>query len=317
MEKLNLENKEKNFLYAKERLQRMRDAHRDGVVSKVFLLNSEKEFLAVKKELEEAQIRMKMAEEGVEESVKIAKNAVQDAQEALEHRSLQLKDYSIYAPVDGIIERVLIKEGEYNADPGKPGFVVVSGLWYDVYFDQSDLLYVKTGQEGIVRLEAYPGVTHKAVVSQITPVVSFNEGGPEISRPLRPRGSGAPEWAATFRSRMKFTAPRDEFPIAMGMTGFARLEVKRKGIAIPRAALLSVSAGAGIVYLPGEDNEWVARRVEIGIVDDFAAEVLSGLEEGEEIIIEGHWLIRETDQIEITDHLSFDYTKDYTEAPFD
>ncbi|MDP0491403.1 MAG: hypothetical protein Q7Q71_10170, partial [Verrucomicrobiota bacterium JB023] len=67
-------------------------------------------------------------------------------------------------------------------------------------------------------------------------------------------------------------------------------------------------AGAGVVYLPGEENGWEARQVKIGIVDDQAAEVLSGLEPGEEIIVEGHWILRETDRIEVTGEREFDYS---------
>lgn len=258
--------------------------------------------------LKEARIRVQMAEEGVTESVIIAENAVRDAREALAHRELELSKYRVYAPVGGIVERALIKEGEYNADAGKPGFVIVSGLWFEAFFDQSDFSLVRPGLEGEVRLEAYPGRSFLAEVETLVPVVSFNEGGPEISRPLRPRGSGAPEWAATFKSQMRFVDRSEDLPVAMGMTGFGRLTVKRRGTALPRAALLSISAGAGVVYQVDEEDEgWIAREVKVGIVDETAVEILEGLEPGEEVIVEGHWILRETDKVEVTDEREVEY----------
>ena len=307
LEKLNVKAETDKVALAKDKVERYRRAFEKGVVSKTALLDAEKDFTDAEQSYGEALLRIQMAEEGVTKSLQIARNAVRDAREAVAHRELELENYQIRAPIDGIVERVLIKEGEYNADPGKPGFVVVSGLWFEAYYDQADFPFVTTGLPGEVRLEAYPGHSFQAEIETINPVVSFNEGGPEISRPLRPRGSGAPEWAATFKARMSLHNLPTHKPVAMGMTGFGRLTVSRKGIAIPRAALLSVSAGAGVVYLVEEDGNWQARGVEVGIVDDFAVEILDGIEPGEEVVVEGHWILRKDDKIEVTETREFDY----------
>lgn len=313
MERLNVKAETEKVALARDKVERFRRAFEKGVVSKTALLDAEKDFTDAEQSYSEALIRIQMAEKGVSESLLIARNAVRDAREAVAHRELELENYLVRAPIDGIVERVLIKEGEYNADPGKPGFVIVSGLWFEAYYDQADFPYVERGQTGEIRLEAYPGYSFQGEIEVVNPVVSFNEGGPEISRPLRPRGSGAPEWAATFKARMNLLEIPETKPVAMGMTGFGRLTIQRRGTAIPRAALLSISAGAGVVYLASEDGEdgegktWQARRVEVGIVDDSSVEILEGIEPGEEVIIEGHWILREDDQIEVTETREFDY----------
>ncbi|MEM9080117.1 MAG: HlyD family efflux transporter periplasmic adaptor subunit [Verrucomicrobiota bacterium] len=310
MEQVNLKAESARIELARDKVARYRRAFEKGVVSKVALVDAEREFAGAEQAYSEAKLRIAMAEQGVTKSLQIARNAVADAKEAVLHRTLELENYVVRSPIDGIVERVLIKDGEYNPDPGKPGFVVVKNLWFETFFDQSDFYFVKPGLKGEVRLEAYPGMTFNAEVDRITPVVSFNEGGPEISRPLRPRGSGAPEWAATFKAQLNFTEVPDNRPVAMGMTGFGRLTVSRRNTAIPRSALLSISAGSGIVYLATKDGNWEAREVKVGIVDDFAAEILVGIEPGEEVIIEGQWVLREADKIEITETREFDYEKD-------
>lgn len=310
MERINVKAETEKVALAEDKVTRYRSAFEKGVVSKTALLDAEKDFADAEQSYGEALLRIRMAEAGVVKSLEIARNAVKDAREAVAHREFEIQNYTIHSPIDGIIERILIKEGEYSSDPGKPGFVVVNGLWFEAFYDQSDFLYVETGLEGEVRLEAYPGHSFPARIEQLTPVVSFNEGGPEISRPLRPRGSGAPEWAATFKTRMRFLDPIENRPIAMGMTGFGRLTIQRTGTAIPRSALLSISAGAGVVYLVTEDDGWEARQVTVGIVDDYAVEILEGIAPGEEVIVEGHWILRETDKVEVTGTKEFDYEID-------
>lgn len=310
MERINVDAETQRVRLAREKVQRYELAFEKGVVSRTALLDAQEEFADADQAYQEALIRIRMAEQGVAKSLEIAKNAVRDAKEAVTHRKYELEHYKVYSPIDGLVERVLVKEGEYNPDPGKPGFVVVKNLWFESFFDQADFVYVEPGLKGEIRLEAYPGVRFPGEVERIVPVVSFNEGGPEISRPLRPRGSGAPEWAATFKTQLRFDAMEDMRPVAMGMTGFARLVVTRVGVAIPRAALLSISAGSGVVYVPGEDGSWEAREVKVGIVDDEFVEVLEGVAVGEDVIVEGHWILRDADKIEVTEEREFDYSRD-------
>ena len=307
IEKLNVKAETGKVAIAKDKVERYRRAFEKGVVSKTALLDAEKDYTDAEQSYGEALLRIQMAEEGVTKSLQIARNAVRDARAAVAHRELELESHQIRSPIDGIVERVLITEGEYNADPGKPGFVVVNGLWFEAYYDQADFPFVAQGLVGEVRLEAYPGHSFSAKIDTINPVVSFNEGGPEISRPLRPRGSGAPEWAATFKARMNLLDLPEHKPVAMGMTGFGRLTVKRQGVAIPRAALLSISAGAGVVYLVGEGGSWEARRVEVGIVDDASVEILAGIQPGEEVIVEGHWILHAEDKVKVTETREFNY----------
>jgi multidrug efflux pump subunit AcrA (membrane-fusion protein) len=238
---------------------------------------------------------MAMSEKGVKESIKIAENAVKDAKEALKHRERELEDYIVRAPGSGVIERILINPREYNQDSGKPGFVIASGRWFEAHFDQSDFSGVSPGLETQIHLEAFPGRLFTGRINLIIPVVSFNQGGPEISRPMRPRGSGAAEWAATFRTQINFE--NDEEEVALGMTGFARIRIQREGLAVPRGALISISAGSGYVNVVDAEDKWQSRLVEVGIVEETKAEILSGLVKGDRVIVRGHWVLEPGDAI--------------------
>ncbi|MFT6861919.1 MAG: multidrug efflux pump subunit AcrA (membrane-fusion protein) [Akkermansiaceae bacterium] len=301
MEKINLEAEEKRAMLARDTVERFRAAFARGVVAKTKLLEAEKTYTDALQSLAEAKLRSKMAGLGVSQSLLIAENAVRDAKEAVAHREAEMNNYEILSPATGLVERVLIRKGEYNQDSGKPGLVVAQGLWFDAYFDQSDFQLVKEGMKAEVRLESYPGRIFEAEVRKVIPVVSFNEGGPEISRPLRPRGSGAPEWAATFKVELVISELTDEVPVAMGMTGFARIKAEREGVSIPRAALVSVSAGSGLVYLVEGGDKWSAREVKVGMLNETQVEILEGLAPGEQVMTAGHWMLRDGDEISVGD----------------
>ena len=298
-EKINVDASRERAAQITEKLARYRASEKKGLISRTALLEVEREFTNATQEVELAELFLGMSEKGVEQSRLIAENAVKDAREAVKHRTAELEEHTVISPVSGVVERVLMREGEYNQDSGKPGFVIAAGLWFEGYFDQSDFTWVEKTLGGVVHLASHPGTPLAVEVERIVPVVSFNEGGPEINRPLRPRGTGAPEWAATFPVRLKFVGDAASLPLAPGMTGFARLESKRRSLAVPREALVSVSAGKALVHVIDGDGKRKVREISVGHVDGIAAEVLGGLSAGERVIAEGHWGLRDDDGIEV------------------
>lgn len=299
VEKINLAAMQEQRSFAKEKLDRFESAHEKGVISKIALLEARKEFTQVAEKLSQATLSMQMAERGVLQSLKIAENALGDAKQALAHRQEELKAYQIYSPASGVIDRVLIQPGEYNQDSGKPGFLIASGLWFEAFFDQSDFPHVKAGLETVVSLESYPGVDFKGKITRVKPVVSFNSGGPEISRPLRPRGSGSPEWAATFKVQIDFTDAEVVKSVVTGMTGFTRMTKTSQSLTVPRASVMSISAGSGVVYLVDGDSDWRMQSVKVGHVGLKDVEIFDGIQAGDRVMVDGHWSLNADDQIEV------------------
>ncbi len=300
VEKINLASILEQQTFAKQRLERYEKAHAKGVISKVALLEAKEAATKMEEQVSRAQLSMKMAESGVQQSILIAENSYNDAKQALAHREQELKAYNIYSPVQGIVDRVLINTGEYNQDSGKPGFLISSSLWFDAYFDQADFQHITTGLEATVSLESYPGSEFPVKTSIIKPVISFNSGGPEISRPLRPRGSGSPEWAATFKVKLDFEKlENNQQSIVTGMTGFARLKITKQATTVPRSAVLSISAGSGLLYIAEDDDSWSLLEVRIGHVDEHYVEILTTLDPEAQVITEGHRSLKPDDKIKV------------------
>jgi membrane fusion protein (multidrug efflux system) len=94
---------------------------------------------------------------------------VQAAQAKLDQVSLDLRRATITAPGDGIVSQIdNIRPGTYLT-AGRPAFSLVSDndLWIDANLKETDLTYVKTGQEAHVSVDTYPGVDFIAKVESV------------------------------------------------------------------------------------------------------------------------------------------------------
>ncbi len=290
-------NKDLELLRARETIYTELVAN--GAFPQMKLLDLQRQIADVEKQLKEGEFYLGMSTKGQEKSRTIARNAIEDAQYALTQRELELEDYHIYAPADGIVERVLIQPGEYNQDSGKPAFVIIADMWFEAHVDQSALTMIQEGDTARIHLEAYAGAPFQATVSKIIPIVSYSLGGPETNRPIRPSGTGAPEWPATFKVRLSID-PLERRGMAPGLTGFARITSVRSTLAVPTPAILSRSSGSGYVYTIDKDNQHVSKiLIARGVTDQGWTEVVDGLELDQTVITRGHETLQEGDQISV------------------
>jgi HlyD family secretion protein len=271
----------------------------DGSSSRLDLVNAEMDLANAQMNYNQAQVDAGMSTAGFPESKEIAQNAVDDAQNLVLQRQEELKYYRVTAPASGTIDRVLIRNGEYNQTAGNPGFIVASGLWFEANLDQRALAEVHEGMEATVNLEAYAGHDFPATVDRIVPIVTFDAGGPETKTPVRPLGTGSPEWPATFTARLRLVDPGVR--IAPGMTGFARVvSHHRRALAVPREAISSLSAGKGVVRIVDDSGHPVTTPVSLGAVDEHFVEIIGGLDVADWVLTSNPRFMRDDDKIHIT-----------------
>jgi membrane fusion protein (multidrug efflux system) len=94
---------------------------------------------------------------------------VQAAQAKVDQAQLDLRRATIAAPSDGIVSQIdNIRAGTYLT-AGRPAFSLVSDndLWIDANLKETDLTYVKTGQEAHISVDTYPSVDFIAEVESI------------------------------------------------------------------------------------------------------------------------------------------------------
>lgn len=267
-----------------------------GTLPPIELYDLQNRITQKKKEVDEYRFKLSTSTKGREQNLIKAEAVLKDAQINFESLKARYEKYAIYAPSDGIIAQVLIHEGEFNQDTGKPAFVLASGMWFDAHVDQAAIEQIKTGDSTYLYLEALQGQPISGKVSRIVPVVTFGTGGPEATRPLTPKGSGTPEWPATFKVRIEID-PEFRNGLYLGLTGFARISSARRVLSIPLKAVLSISAGHGVVHVIKADETREVKAVTLGVEENGYIEIASGLNPDESVIVEGHHVLEEDDPV--------------------
>jgi HlyD family secretion protein len=279
----------------KEEIATKEKLYDQSLVTKEAVLDARKMLTEGEQALEAARLSLRISTGGKSESERAAAAAAKNAEVLYQEALAELNDYKIVAPADGIVDTILIHVGEYPEVAGTPAFVLASGLWFEGYFDQSAVNEVSVGARAVVHLAARPGVAFEGRVVNVNSIVRYATGGPETGRPVRPIGTGGPEWPATFQARIEL-APDALASLTPGLTGFARVVIGRNSVAVPEGAMLSMSSGNGLLFVV-DGPKWEIRRARYGAAFDGWLEVLDGASAGEKVIVDGQQVLEPGDRL--------------------
>jgi HlyD family secretion protein len=296
-DKINLEGFEKIVRDSEAKVAMYKQQEKDGASSRLELINAETALANAELNYEQAKASAGMSNQGQPQSQQIALNAVNDAQNLLREKQEALKYFRVTAPADGIIDRVLLRDGEFNQNSGNTGFIIASGMWFEADLDQRSVADLQEGMEAVVNLEAYTGRSLSAKVDRIIPIVTFDAGGPETKTPVRPLGTGTPEWPATFKIRLKLE--NAGVKLAPGMTGFTRIVRHHRALAVSRAAIFSQSPGKGVVRVVDGSDHLVAVPVTLGESDNQFVEITGGLETSNWVLVNDSHFLRDNDRVQV------------------
>lgn len=177
-------------------------------------------------------------------------------------------DYSfIRSPISGVIISRPAKVGE-GVNRGSLIATVVSteSMYIEAFIDEADVAKVRTGQVVNITMDSYPNRIFKGEVYRISPVVL---GGKQETR--------------TFEVRVRLKDKGIEIKPGMSADVEIIVESIPDVIAIPSQALIE-REGKRYVYTV-RDSKAHLTPVEIGRFNWTVSEVLSGIKEGDKVII--------------------------------
>ena len=95
---------------------------------------------------------------------------VQRAQAVVDAKQIDLNDTIIRAPEDGIVTKVeQLQVGDYIT-AATPVFSMISGrLWVEANFKETELTFMRPGQDATVSVDTYPDAEFHATVSSLSP----------------------------------------------------------------------------------------------------------------------------------------------------
>lgn len=197
----------------------------------------------------------------------------------IDRLNTRLKKASIRSPIYGIIGKKNYFAGERVPIPSEKGIVTIlriDQVYVEAEISEKDLTKLRPGLEAAVYPDAYPRTTFKGIVEQLEPVLK------EQSRTV------------VARIRVK----NNNLLLKPGM--FTRMEIilekTPQVVSIPLQALRSAPDKSTEVFII-VDNVAFKKKVEVGLTTSLEAEIKSGLEPGDLVVIEGGDQLKELSRV--------------------
>lgn len=149
---------------------------------------------------------------------------VRQAQAALDRANLDLSYTIVHAPIDGIVTKVdQIQVGDH-VNAAAPLFALMSGsnIWVEANFKETELTYVRPGQQATFTVDAYPSKTFTGKVMSTSP-------GTGSSFSLLPPENSSGNWVKVVQRvpvRISIDNPDAGMPLAAGMSALAEVDTE-------------------------------------------------------------------------------------------
>ena len=260
--------------FLKVGMQRARNLHKEGLISKSLVEDAEKAYqLALNKQMVALRnVSVTRAE------ISRAKAQVAQAQAGLDRAEEDLRYSTITSPMDGLVLSRNVEVGDAVSSilvlGSQATLVMTLGDVGDVYVlgkvDEADIGKVYLGQPARIVVESFKEKKFEGKVTKISPL------GVEKDN------------VTTFEVRVSIHNPGGELRANMSANAEIMLEEKHNVLIIPENAVLYDKERNTSLELPDPKAEKGRRKiaVKIGISNGVKTELIEGLQEGQKVILQ-------------------------------
>lgn len=260
--------------FLKLNMERAEQMYKDGVMSKSLVEDAEKNYqLALNKQMS-AQRNLMVSR------AEIAKTEAQVAQAkaALENAEEDLRNSTIVSPIDGLVLSRDVSVGDGVSSililGSQATLVMTLGDTSEVYVqgkvDEADIGKVYLGQPARIVVESFKDKKFEGKVTRISP---FGKEKDNVT---------------TFEVRVSISNPTGELKANMSANAEIILEEKKNVLMVPEASLTYDKDRNASVELPDPHAENGRKKipVKLGISNGVKTEIISGLTEKQQVILQ-------------------------------
>ena len=241
--------------------------------------------------------------QAAQDAVRQAKAAVQQQQATLAFNQQQVANAYIRSPINGIVAAREVEPGQV-ASPGTNLMRIVGlgSVYYEPTISETDFASIGVNNPVTVQIDALPGHSYQGKVSAVYPAASATN--------------------RVFSLRVTVANPNNELRPGMFARGSIITRVARNVPVVPATALVPLASQSGFqpndssdatvaagtqtsaqqVVVVGPNNTALPRPVKIGIQNQQQAQITSGLQPGEKIVIVGQQGLKKGDKLAILDN---------------
>jgi HlyD family secretion protein len=254
--------------------ERAQDMAKSGVVSAAALDDAQRAYILAKNKQDVAKAQLVVNKAKVAQ----AHADVQKSNATLKQLEEQLSYTTIVAPIDGIVLSRDVEMGDAVSSILVMGsaatLVMTLGDTSEVYVkgkvDESDIGKVYLGQPARIRVETFKDKTFSGKVTKISPMGTEKDN------------------VTTFEVRVSINNPGGELKAEMTANAEIILEEHKNVLQIPEGAIIYDKDKKASVEIPDPKAKEGKKKlaVNIGISNGAKTEVLSGLKEGDQVVLQ-------------------------------
>lgn len=213
-----------------------------------------------------------------EVEVEQARTADAAAQDQVVQAEFNLANTRITSPAPAIVLLRNINPGEITA-VGNAAFKlgIIDPIYMVAQVAEEKIGSVRIGMEADVSTDGFPGVVFTGKVAKIDGSIN--------------------DQTRTFG--VYINIDNNDLRLIPGITGYARLQNRRSGLAVPSTSVIDPVGDKATVFVIEKDGRAHARIVRRGLMADGMTEILDGLEENEEVVTVGQLDLRDNDRVAI------------------
>ena len=214
-------------------------------------------------------------------TLKQKENALLDAKE-------KLSDYFIRAPFNGIIGELQLEKGDSVSPSTILGVLITKQKLAAISLNEIDVAKIKIGQKATLTFDAIPELTMSGQVAEIDAIGTVSQG------------------VVTYKVKIAFDMQDERVKTAMSVSAAVITYIKQNVLLVPNSAVKAQGNTHYVEIIEGEDaitassanisglsaqagavlkNAPHKQTLEIGLSNDESTEIISGLKEGDLIMV--------------------------------
>ncbi|NQS72486.1 MAG: efflux RND transporter periplasmic adaptor subunit [Desulfobulbaceae bacterium] len=274
-------------------------SHQAQLVAKQAALNIAQTRYNRESALRKRDATSKEAYEDAVNGLALAKAEVAHVQSQIRQTELALDTDELYlgytritAPLDGTVVAVVVDEGQtVNANQTTPTIVQIADLTKmenNIEISEGDIGVIKTGMPLEFTVLSMPDTVFKSSISSLDPgltTLSDGQYGRSGSTSSTSSPGSASSDAVYFYGKARVDNPDGLLRIGMTTENIITVASAQDTLLVPLVAVQSGSAGKRSVRVLGAAGEPEERQLSTGLSDGIHVQVVSGLDEGEQVIM--------------------------------
>jgi cobalt-zinc-cadmium efflux system membrane fusion protein len=174
----------------------------------------------------------------------------------------------VLAPISGEVVERLVSPGQVVQAGQTQAFTIsdLSTVWVLANIYQSDLAYVRSGDDVVVETDAFPGSFH-GKISYVSPALDPN--------------------TRTLQARIVVDNPGEKLKRDMYCTVTVTAGVLSNVVAVPNSSILRDDNNQPFVYVATGANQFGRRDVDLGDSQNGQTQIIKGISVGERVVGDG------------------------------